>query len=49
LIEGDKIQNYTITSVPDDVYLPPSEKKARVTEANLVRDIEDNSDTRRIE
>jgi hypothetical protein len=49
LIEGDKIQNYTITSVPDDVYLPPSEKKARVTEANLIRDIEDNSDTRRIE
>lgn len=49
LIEGDKIQNYTITSVTDDVYLPPSEKKARVTEANLIRDIEDNSDSRRIE
>lgn len=49
LIEGDNIQTYTITSVPDDTYIPPTEKKARVTETNVVRDLEDASDTRRID
>lgn len=48
LIEGDNIQTYTINSVSDDTYLPPTEKKARVTETNVVRDLEDASDTRRI-
>ncbi len=49
LIEGDNIQTYTITSLSDDTYIPPTEKKARVTETNVVRDLEDASDTRRID
>lgn len=48
LIEGESIQTYTIENTFDD-YLPHSLRFERDTEDGTVRDLEDDSDTRRLQ